>query len=95
MYKEALTLNNYQLWICHKTKSKPITIYLIFMYKEDLECSPMIRETGVQSQVESYQRLKKWFLMPHLLNTQHYKERIKVIVEQYRARINTLPYTSE
>ena len=23
----------------------------------------MIRETGVQSQVESYQRLKKWYLM--------------------------------
>ena len=25
----------------------------------------MVRETGVQSQVESYQRLKKWNLMPH------------------------------
>ena len=28
-----------------------------------VECSPMARETGVQSQVESYQRLKKWYLM--------------------------------
>ena len=28
------------------------------------ECSPMSRETGVQSQVESYQKLKKWYLMP-------------------------------
>ena len=28
-----------------------------------LECSPMARETWVQSQVESYQRLKKWYLM--------------------------------
>ena len=27
----------------------------------------MIRETGVLSQVESYQRLKKWYLMPHCL----------------------------
>ena len=27
-------------------------------------CSPMARETWVQSQVESYQRLKKWYLMP-------------------------------
>ena len=27
------------------------------------ECSPMARETRVQSQVESYQRLKKWYLM--------------------------------
>ena len=24
---------------------------------------PMTRETGVQSQVESYQKLKKWYLM--------------------------------
>ena len=31
------------------------------------ECSPMAWETGVQSQVESYQRLKKWYLMlPYL-----------------------------
>ena len=28
------------------------------------ECSPMARETWDQSQVESYQRLKKWYLMP-------------------------------
>ena len=27
----------------------------------------MARETGVQSQVESYQRLKKWYLMPPFL----------------------------
>ena len=31
------------------------------------ECSPMARETWVQSQVESYQRLKKWYLMPPCL----------------------------
>ena len=30
-------------------------------------CSPMLRETGVQSQVESYQRLKKWYLIPPCL----------------------------
>ena len=29
-----------------------------------VECSPMVRETEVQSQVESHQRLKKWYLMP-------------------------------
>ena len=28
-----------------------------------VECSPMARETGVQSQVDSYQRLKKWYLI--------------------------------
>ena len=27
----------------------------------------MVREMGVQSQVESYQRLKKWYLMPPCL----------------------------
>ena len=32
-----------------------------------LECSPMARETWVQFQVESYQRLKKWYLMPPCL----------------------------
>ena len=32
-----------------------------------LECSPMVRETWVQSQVESYQWLKKWYLMPPCL----------------------------
>ena len=32
-----------------------------------LECLPMARETGIQSQVESYQRLKKWYLMPPCL----------------------------
>ena len=34
-----------------------------------LECSPMARETWVQSQVESYQRLKKMVLDASLLNT--------------------------
>ena len=32
-----------------------------------LECSPMAQETWVQSQVKSYQRLKKWYLMPPCL----------------------------
>ena len=36
----------------------------------------MVRETGVQSQIESYQRLKKWFLMAPC-STQHYKLQIK------------------
>ena len=27
------------------------------------ECSPMVWETGVQSQVASYQRLEKWYLI--------------------------------
>ena len=36
----------------------------------------MVRETGVQSQVESYQRLKKMVFDAALLSTQHYKVRI-------------------
>ena len=32
-----------------------------------IECLPMVRETGIQSQVKSYQRLKKWYLIPPCL----------------------------
>ena len=38
------------------------TLYLIHG-SEWLQCSPMVQETGVQSQVKSYQRIKKWYLM--------------------------------
>ena len=58
-----------------------------------LECSPMARETCVRSQVELYQRLKKMVLDASLLNTQHYKVRIKGKVEQSRERSSALPYT--
>ena len=52
-------------------------------------CSPMARETGVQSQVESYQRLKKCYLISPCL-TQHYKVRIKGKVEQSKERSSAL-----
>ena len=44
-----------------------------------MECSPMAWETGVQSQVESYQRLKTWYLIPPSLKLSfiRYKSRIK------------------
>ena len=42
----------------------------------------MVQETWVQSQVESHQKLKKMVLDAALLNTQHYKVRIKGKVEQ-------------
>ena len=54
-----------------------------------LECSPMARETRVQSQVESYQKLKKWYLMLHCLKLSIV--RIKGKVEQSRERSSTLP----
>ena len=41
----------------------------------------MAQKTWVQSQIESYQTLKKWYLMP-----QHYKVRIKSKVEHSRER---------
>ena len=59
-----------------------------------VECSPMGRQTGVQSQVESYQRLKKMVLDTSLLNSQDYKVRFKSKVEQSRERSSALPYTS-
>ena len=54
----------------------------------------MVQETGVQSLVESYQRLKKMVLDAALLNTHHYKVRIKDKVEQSRERSSVLPCTS-
>ena len=54
----------------------------------------MVREIGVQSQIESYQRLKKIVFDAALLNTQHYKVRIKGKVEQSREWSSALLYTS-
>ena len=51
----------------------------------------MAWETGVQSQVESYQRLKKMVLDATFLYTQLH---IKGKVEQYKERSSTLLYTS-
>ena len=53
----------------------------------------MARETGVQTQVSSYRRIKKWYFDSSLFNTQHYKARIKGKVEQYKERSCVLPYT--
>ena len=53
----------------------------------------MARETWVQSQVESYEKTQKMVLDATLLNTQHYKVRIKGKVEQSRERSSVLLYT--
>ena len=50
--------------------------------------------TGVQSQVDSHQIFKKMALETSLLNTQHYKVRIKGKMEQFRERSSALPYIS-
>ena len=54
----------------------------------------MVQDTRIQSQVESYQRLKKMVLHVTLLNTLHYKVRIKGNVKQSGKRSSALPYTS-
>ena len=54
----------------------------------------MARETEVQSQVESCQKLKKIELDATLLNTQQYKLKIKGKVEQSREWSGILPSTS-
>ena len=59
-----------------------------------VEFSPMVLVIGVQSQVESYQRLKKMVLDAFLLSTQRYKERIKGNVKQFWEWSGTLLYTS-
>ena len=53
----------------------------------------MGQKPGVMSQVESYQRLKKWY-DTSLLNTQNYKVRFKGKVEQSREKNGTFIYTS-
>ena len=54
----------------------------------------MVRKTGVQSQVKSYQKTQKMVLDATLLNTQQYKVRIEGKVEQTREWSRALPYTS-
>ena len=51
------------------------------------------RVTWVQSQVKSYQRLKKMVHNASLLQTQKYKAEIKGKVDQSRERSSALPYT--
>ena len=54
----------------------------------------MAWETSVQSQVESYQRLKKTVLETFLLNTQHYKVLIKGKEEQSKEKSSAFSNTS-
>ena len=62
--------------------------------KRWVECSPMVRQTWVQSQVVSCQRLLKWYLIPPRLTLSNIKLRSKGKVEQSWERSSTLPYTS-
>ena len=57
-------------YVLSKNKNTCIKVVSIFSNKTIglvIECLPMAQETGVQSQVMSYQRLKKWYLIPACL----------------------------
>ena len=43
----------------------------------------MVKATGVQSQVESYQRLKKWYLVPPCLTPSiiRYESRVSGVIQ--------------
>ena len=58
-----------------------------------LECSPMARETWVQSQVESYQKLKKWYSMPPCLTLSIVRYGSRVKWSNPGKGVAPLPYT--
>ena len=75
---------------CKEMHQGSLYIYIyIYILDKCVKCSPMPRETGVQSKVESYQRLKNstWY-------SQDYKVRIKGKVEQSREKSSALISTS-
>ena len=39
-------------------------LVILYQFYAKYRWTPMARETGIQSQVESYQRLKKWYFIP-------------------------------
>ena len=45
-----------------------------------VDCSPIAQESGVQSQIKSYQKLKKWYLIPPCLTLSiiRYGSRVKL-----------------
>ena len=83
MYKQNLVLNNQKWLIYHKTQLKPSTKnYLEFF------CRP-----GLNTRLGHTEDLKM-ALDTSLLNTQHYKVRIKGKVEQSRKMSRALTNTS-
>ena len=56
------TIQHTELWR-FTVRSLLLVVYLTGTLAYWVECSPMSRGDGVQSQVESHQRLKKWYLI--------------------------------
>ena len=54
-------------------------LYTVGFMAKGVECSPMVRETWVQSYVASYQRHKRWYLIPPCLTLSsiRYVSRVK------------------
>ena len=83
----VLIANNFErslsILTCRHPSDRPIleiTLPSFSLEKtSSTESSPMAWETWVQSQVESYQRLKKWYLMPPCLTLSiiRYGSRVK------------------
>ena len=59
LYKPTHTSTNTHIHLYKQT--------FTFVHGMMVECSPIARETWVQFQVESYQKLKKWYLIPPCL----------------------------
>ena len=70
-----------------------IKIKLFMPLIQWVEYSLMVQETGVQSQVESYQRLKKMVLDSAMFSTQYYKVSVKWSTTE-RREIRNFPYPS-
>ena len=79
LYQPESPLVRHRWHICISTTTSQVDQILKMLLAKRLECSPMARKTWVQSQVESYQRLKKWYLMlPCLtLSIIRYESRVK------------------
>ena len=70
----AYVYNREYIWVlCVRT-----VFYVYLCISKCVECSPMVRETWVQSQVASYQRLLKWYLIPPCLTVSNIRYVSKV-----------------
>ena len=69
----CILMLNWIVWI------RTLWLNWIAWNRNVLECSPMARETRVQSQVKLYQILKKWYLIPPCLTLSiiRYVSRVK------------------
>ena len=78
-FQESATILNAYTKKVWKLSYCTIYIYIIWPLAKWVQSSPMVRETGVQSPVESYQRLKKRFLIPpcFALSTIRWGSRVK------------------